>query len=119
MPPMSKSVSFSMWSMFRERSVPATMGYLVLLVVAVMVMSGGKVFNRHAVHRWDYMYFVTMLTIAAIGLADITAVICLSGDAQLVQCSMTFGVTLDLLFYFVIAEILHKLNIREGKHEKN
>jgi len=117
MPAMSKSVFFSMWSMFRERSVPATMGYLVLLVVAIMAMSGGKVFNRHAVHRWDYVYFVTMLTIAAIGLADITAVICLSGDAQLVQCSMTFGVTLDLLFYFVIAEILHKLNILEGKHE--
>ena len=81
-------------------------------------MSGRKVFNRRAVERWDYVYFTTMLAIAAIGIADITAVICLSGDAQLVQCSMTFGVTLDLLFYFVIAEILHKLNILEGKNEE-
>ena len=59
-----------------------------------------------------------MLAVTAIGVADITAVICLSGDAQLAQCSMTFGVTLDLLLYFVVAEILHKLNILEGKNEK-
>ncbi len=118
MPAMSKSVFFSMWSMFRERSLPATIGYLVVLVVAFTAMSGRKVFNRKAVHRWDYVYFLTMLAVTAIGLTDITAVICLSGDAQLVQCSMTFGVTLDLLFYFVVAEILHKLNILEGKNEK-
>ena len=118
MPPMSKSVFFSMWSMFRERSLPATIGYFALLIIVFVAMSGRKVFNRRAVERWDYVYFTTMLAIAAIGIADITAVICLSGDAQLVQCSMTFGVTLDLLFYFVIAEILHKLNILEGKNEE-
>lgn len=118
MPPMGKSVFFSMWSIFRERSLPGTIGYLVLLVVAVILMSGAKVFNRKAVKRWDYVYFTTMLAAAAIGLGDITAVICRSGDAQLVQCSMTFGVVLDLLFYFVVAEILHKLNIMEGKNEK-
>lgn len=118
MPPMSKSVFFSMWSMFRERNLPATIGYFALLIIVFTAMSGRKVFNRRAVERWDYVYFTTMLTVAAIGIADITAVICLSGDAQLVQCSMTFGVTLDLLFYFVIAEILHKLNILEGKNEE-
>lgn len=118
MPAMSKSLFFSMWSMFRERSLPATVGYLVLLVAAFVIMSGRKVFNRRTVRRWDYAYFITMLTVTAIGVADIIAVICLSGDAQLVQCSMTFGVSLDILFYFVIAEILHKLNILEGKNEE-
>lgn len=117
MPPMGKSVFFSMWSIFRERSLPGTLGYFVLLVAAVILMSGAKVFNRKVVARWDYVYFTTMLAVAAIGLGDITAVICRSGDAQLAQCSMTFGVVLDLLFYFVIAEILHKLNIMEGKNE--
>lgn len=118
MPAMARSVSFSAWSMFKERSLPSTIGYLVLLIIAFAAMSGPKVFNRKAVHRWDYAYFSTMLAVTAIGVADITAVICLSGDAQLAQCSMTFGVTLDLLLYFVVAEILHKLNILEGKNEK-
>lgn len=118
MPPTGKSVFFSAWSMFRERSLPSTIGYLALLIVAFAVMSGRKVFNRRAVRRWDYAYFTAMLTVTAIGIADITAVICLSGDAQLVQYSMTLGAVLDLLLYFVIAEILHKLNILEGKHEK-
>lgn len=119
MPAMGKSLFFSMWSMFRERSLPSTIGYLALLIIAFAAMSGRKVFNRRLVQRWDYAYFITMMAITAIGVADITAVICLSGDAQLVQCSMTFGVVLDLLFYFIVAEILHKLNILEGKNEKD
>lgn len=118
MPAMGKSVFFSAWSMFRERSLPSTIGYLALLIIAFTVMSGRKVFNRKTVQRWDYVYFTAMLAITAIGVADITAVICLSGDAQLVQSSMTFGVALDLLLYFVIAEVLHKLNILEDKNEK-
>lgn len=118
MPEGGKSVFFSAWSMFKERSLPSTIGYLALLVVAFAAMSGRKVFNRRLIQRWDYVYFTTMLAVTAIGVADITAVICLSGDAQLVQCSMTLGVALDLLFYFVVAEILHKLNILEGKNEK-
>lgn len=118
MPAMSKTVAFSAWSMFRERSLPSTLGYLVLLVIVFTVLSGRGIFHRKSVNRWDYVYFITMLAITAIGLGDITAVICLSGDAQLVQCSMTFGVALDLLFFFVLAEILHKLNILEGKDEK-
>ena len=118
MPPMAKSVFWSAWSLFRERSVPSTIGYVLLLMVVFTAMSGRKVFNRRAVQRWDYIYFITMLVLTVIGMADITAVICLSGDAQLVQCSMTLGVVLDVLLYYVIAEILHKLNILEGKNEE-
>ena len=118
MPPMGKSVFWSAWSMFKERSLPSTIGYVLLLMIVYTAMSGRKVFNRKAVQRWDYIYFITMLAVTFIGMADITAVICRSGDAQLVQFSMTLGVALDLLLYFVIAEILHKLNILEGKHEE-
>ena len=118
MPAMGKSVFFSMWSMFKERSLPNTIGYVLLLLIVFTAMSGRKVFNRKAVQRWDYIYFITMLVVLVIGMVDITAVICRSGDAQLVQCSMTLGVALDLLLYYVIAEILHKLNILEGKHEE-
>lgn len=118
MPTMGKSVFWSAWSMFKERSLPSTIGYVLLLIIVFTAMSGRKVFNRRAVQRWDYIYFVTMLVITCIGMADITAVICRSGDAQLVQFSMTLGVALDLVLYDVIAEILHKLNILEGKHEE-
>jgi len=117
MPPMAKSLFWSIWSAFRQRSIPSTIGYLLVLIIAYTAMSGSKVFNRKAVHRWDYIYFITMLTITAIGLCDISYVIFRSGDAQLVQFSMPFGVTMDLLLYYTIAEILHKLNILEGKHE--
>ena len=118
MPPMAKSLFWSMWGAFRQRSIPSTIGYLAVLIIAYTAMSGGKVFNRKAVQRWDYIYFITMLAITAIGLCDISCVIFRSGDAQLVQFSMPFGVTMDLLLYYTVAEILHKLNILEGKHEE-
>ena len=118
MPAMGKSVFWSAWSIFKERSLPSTIGYVLLLILVFTAMSGRKVFNRKAVHRWDYIYFVTMLVVTVIGMADITAVICLSGDSQLVQYSMTLGVVLDILLYYVVAEILHKLNILEGKNEE-
>ena len=118
MPAMGKSVFWSAWSMFKERSLPSTIGYVLLLMIVYTAMSGRKVFNRKAVQRWDYVYYITMLAVTFIGMADITAVICRSGDSQLVQFSMTLGAALDILLYFVIAEILHKLNILEGKHEE-
>lgn len=39
MPAMGKSIFWSMWSIFKERSAPKTIGYLLLLVIAFSAMS--------------------------------------------------------------------------------
>jgi hypothetical protein len=41
-----------------------------------------------------------------------------SGDAQLSQYNMVLGVCMDLLSYYVLSEILYKLNILERKNEE-
>lgn len=118
MPEMGKSIFWSAWSIFKERSAPKTIGYLLLLIVVFSVMSGRKVFNKRVADRWDYVYFTVMAVCLLIGLADITYVILKSGDAQLVQFNMVMGVVMDILFYYVLAEILHKLNILEARNEE-
>ncbi len=116
-PAMGKSVAWSAWSIFKNRSAPKTIGYLLLLIVAFSIMSGKKVFHKHMVDRWNYVYFCLMACMTLAGLTDITYVICKSGDAQLIQYNITIGVVMDLLFYYIAAEILHKLNILETKNE--
>lgn len=117
-PAMGKSIFWSAWSVFKERSAPKTIGYLVVLVIVFSAMSGRKVFNKRVFDRWDYVYFTGMVTFLLIGLADITYVILKSGDAQFVQFNMVIGVIMDILFYYVLAEILHKLNILEAGNEE-
>ena len=50
---------------------------------------------------------------AAIAIAHLTEVICLSGDAQLTQYNFIAGYSLDCLLLFTAAELLHRLNILE------
>ena len=118
MPAMGKSIFWSAWSIFKERSAPKTIGYLALLVVVFSAMSGRKVFNKRVVRRWDYVYFTVMVIFLLIGVVDITYVMLKSGDTQLVQFNMVMGVSMDILFYYVLAEILHKLNILEARNEE-
>lgn len=119
MPAMGKSIFWSAWSIFKSRSAPKTIGYVVLLIIAFSAMAGRKVFNKKNIGRWEYVYFTVMVMLVFVGMADITYVILKSGDAQFVQFNIILGTAMDLLFYYVMAEMLHKLNILEAKNEKD
>ena len=114
MPAMSKSLLCSAWSILKARSAPKTIGYLLVLMLIVFAASGRRLFGRRAqVQRWNLTYFLTCTCLAAIALADMTYVILRSGDAQLVQYNIVPGAAMDILLYFVAAEMLHKLNVLE------
>ena len=116
MPPMSKSLLCSAWSIFKMQSAPKTIGYLLVLIVIVFAASGRKLFGKHAhAQRWDFTYFLTCVCLFAIAMADTTYVILHSGDAQLVQFNIVLGTVMDILLYFVAAQMLHKLNVLEDK----
>lgn len=116
-PEMGKSIFWSLWSIYKVRYAPKTLGYLVVLIIAYFWMSGRSVFSHRRIERWSYVYFTLMVTLTLAGMADLTYVICKSGDTQLVQFNITIGVILDMLTYYVMAEMLHKLNILEARHE--
>ena len=82
-------------------------------------MSGKKVFHKKNIQRWEYVYFTAMLMLVFLCMGDLTYVILKSGDSQFIQYNIISGTVMDLLFYYVMAEILHKLNILEVRNEKN
>ena len=114
MPPMSKSLMCSVWSIFKQRSAPKTIGYVLVLLIAVFLTTGKKLFVRRAhATRWEYTHFMTCVCLLTTGMADMTYVIMHSGDAQLIQYNIVLGAVLDILLYFVAAELLHHLNVLE------
>lgn len=119
MPAMGKSIFWSVWSTFKERSAPKTIGYVLILTIVFTVMSGKKVFHKKNIQRWEYVYFTAMLMLVFLCMGDLTYVILKSGDSQFIQYNIISGTVMDLLFYYVMAEILHKLNILEVRNEKN
>jgi hypothetical protein len=119
MPKRAQTAFWSAYSIYKMRSAPKTIGYLVLLVVAFIVMSGRKMFRGKGVpDRFHYVYLCMMAAVTLIGVGDILYVMIRSGDAQLTQYQFLMGLCMDFLFYFVLAEILYKLNILETKNEE-
>lgn len=120
MPERAQNVFWSMWSIFKQRSAPKTIGYMVILIIAYCVMAGRKMYTvSKTPERLHFIYLLTMAGITLIGVANMCYVILQSGDAQLTQYNMVMGVCMDLLFYYVLIEILYKLNILEkGKKAK-
>lgn len=120
MPVRAQSVFWSMYNLYKIRSAPKTIGYLLILIAAYVLMSGKKPFSlRQTPDRFHYVYLLVMLLITLVGISDITYVIIYSGDAQLTQFNAVMGVCMDLLLFFVLTEILYKLNILEkGKEVK-
>lgn len=121
MPPMGKSLFCSVWSIFKEQSAPKTIGYPLALLLVVFATTGRSLLGKRAkVQRWNYTYFMACICLGVLGLADMTYVVMNSGDAQLVQYNIVLGAVMDILLYFVMAEILHKLNVLEdesGEHQ--
>ena len=120
MPPMGKSLMCSVWSVFKERSAPKTIGYVLVLAVIAFATTGRKLFGRRAnAGRSDYTHFMTCACMLAVGMADLTYVIMHSGDAQLIQYNIVLGAVMDILLYFVFAELLSKLNVLEDSDSDN
>jgi hypothetical protein len=119
MPKRAQTAFWSAYGIYKMRSAPKTIGYLVLLIVAFVAMSGRKMFQRKGVpERFHYVYLCVMAVVAFIGVGDILYVMIRSGDAQLTQYQFLMGLSMDFLFYFVLTEILYKLNILETKNEE-
>lgn len=118
MPPRAQTPFWSMYSTYKIRSAPKTIGYLVLLIAAFVIMSGQKTFaDDGKLDRFHYVYLITMTTISLGCVSVLTYILIRSGDAQLSQFHFLPGVCMDLLLYYVAAEILYKLNILEQKKE--
>lgn len=114
LPPRAQSPFWSVYSNYKSRSAPKTIGYLVVLIAAFVLMSGRKSFPSNGEpERFHYVYLLVMTLITFMGVAGLSYIFVRSGDAQLSQFHFLPGVCMDLLLFYILTEILDKLNILE------
>lgn len=119
MPEGAQSVFWSMYSIYKLRSAPRTIGYLLALILGFILMSGRKTFRTDGIpERFHYVYVCIMGVISASILANLFYIFLRSGDAQIVQYRFLPGICMDLLLYFVLSEVLYRLNILESDGDK-
>ncbi len=111
LPPQAKSLFWSGWSTFKDVSAPKTIGYVILLVAGIIMLYGKSYSLRPERDRRSTVMVDTLILVLAVGLSQAIITIINSGDAELVQHCFLLGFGIDIMSYFVLAEILHKLNI--------
>jgi len=116
MPPEAKSAIWAAWTMFRQRSLPSTLGYLVVMIILYIALSIKKAIGKKR-ERDAFAFLMCMIVTTVIGIADLTYIIVRSGDSQLVQFQTTMCIVLDLILFGCVTESLIKLNILEEKNE--
>lgn len=107
--PRQKSLFWAAWSTFKIRSAPKTIGFIVVLIIAVFII--GTTNKDEVEDGRKPIPFQTMLLVIAIGLSHSIMTIIMSGDSEFSSHLFIFGVSIDLVCYFCFSEILHKLNI--------
>ncbi len=112
MPKMAKSILWSFWSRFKADTIPKTIGFLVVLLAAVILLFRQK--SSRLIRDYDPRGSIpmeTMLAIFMIGISNAVITIVNSGDTEMVRHLFLFSVSLDILIYFILAELIHKLRI--------
>ena len=115
LPERTKNQIMITYSNFKTNSLPQTMGFLVILVIVYFILFRKQKGLQHKVQRWTarerQIMLDTFLCFLFIGIADITAVIFLSGTAELERYQMLYGICIDGVVMLFISEILHRTNI--------
>lgn len=123
MPPRSRNPLFVFYSDFKANTLPKTLGFLAILSIAYWALFRRRRGLQHFVVRWTLrerqIMLDTFLCLLAIGIADISTVLCRSGTAELERYGMLYGVCVDGALLMFAAEILHRLNILSAEDQEN
>jgi hypothetical protein len=111
LPERARSVFWSTWSNFKGNSLPKSLGYFVFLAgVAIFQFRKGYSI-RHYEERRSTIFLDTMIIVILICLSQATITIINSGDAEMVQHCFLVSYGIDILTYFIFAEIVHRIKI--------
>jgi hypothetical protein len=112
MPKMAKSLFWSLWSNFKTNSAPRTIGFIIVLLLASIILFRQKSIKTE--EKYKYRRFIprdAMFTVFGIAISQAIITIVNSGDAEMSQHLFLFSVAIDILIYFCFAEVLHRLKI--------
>lgn len=116
---MAKSIFMSLYSNFKVRSMPQTFGYVVVLIACYFFMSLRRIKVNGKIVPSYYVYLTVMLAITGAGILHILSVMIQAGDATLDQYVFILSFTIDFLNFFVLTELLEKINIFDKRGEVN
>lgn len=111
LPGAAKSIFWSGWSTFKNSSAPKTIGYLAVLVGAVIFLSGKGYSLRPVEDRRGTVFLDSMMLLFLIIVIQAGITIVNSGDAEMIQHCFMVSCGMDVMTYFVFAQIAHKLSI--------
>ncbi|MHB8061972.1 MAG: glycan biosynthesis hexose transferase WsfD, partial [Ruminiclostridium sp.] len=112
MPKKAKSLFWSLWSSFKMNSAPRTIGFIIVLLFASIVLFWQKSMKTSEKHKHrKYISLEAMLIVFCIAISQAIITFVNSGDAEMSQHLFLFSVSIDLLIYFNFAEVLHRLKI--------
>jgi len=121
MPKMAQGIFWSGWTIFKVRSAPQTIGYLVLLLCLAYYLSRRNEKKAKAKKRDTAevlpLYELTLIA-ALIGLSQSIIAIVMSGDAEFTQHAFLLGASMDINVYLIITGALSGMKLFEDeKHE--
>ena len=111
LPGGAKSLFWSAYSTFKDRSAPKTVGYLVILLgVACLLFGKGYSLRPKRETRGTVILdsFIVMLLVI---LYQAGVTIINGGDAAMTQHCFLVCAALDVMTYFVLAQLIHKIKI--------
>jgi hypothetical protein len=110
-PERAKSFLWSGWSNFKNNSAPKTIGYFTFLIGAIVILFRKGYSIRPYKKRRSTIFMDTMMMVVLICLSQAAITIINSGDAQMVQHCFLISYGIDIITYFVFADIVHRINI--------
>lgn len=111
MPEKAKSIFWSAWSTLKSTSIPKTIGFLVVLIIGLFMLFGKNYSLRPVKDSRNTVFLDTLLVVVVVLLSQSFITIVNSGDAEMIQHCFLVSLGMDIITYFVFAEIIHKLNI--------
>ncbi|WP_414732172.1 hypothetical protein [Acetobacterium carbinolicum] len=111
MPEKAKSIFWSTWSTLKSTSMPKTIGFLIVLIVGLLMLFGKNYSLRPVEDNRDTVFLDTLLVVVLLLLSQSFITIVNSGDAEMIQHCFLVSLGMDIITYFVFAEIVNKLNI--------
>lgn len=111
LPAQAKSIFWGAWSTFKNTSAPKTIGYLLVLIGAVLLLFGRGYSIRPDEDRRSTVFLDMMMVVVLICVLQSGNTIIHSGDAEMVQHCFLISLGIDVITYFVFAELVHKIKI--------
>lgn len=111
LPGGAKSIFWSAWSTFKNRSAPKTIGCLAVLMGASCLLFGKGYSLRPEEDRRSTVLLDSMAVLLLICFYQAGVTIVNSGDAEMAQHCFLIGCSMDIMTYFVFAQLAHKINI--------